>query len=126
MTWVGSTLDNYQWETILRSVSAHRAYRFVYDAQYEPQNIADFLILNPRMPRSLAFCVRFVDEALSFRARDYGARHDCHVTLDTMKAKLAVNSVKDIFDVGLHEFLGEFIADNNKLGAEIAAAYRFD
>ncbi len=126
VTWVGSTLDNYQWETILRSVSAHRAYRFVYDAQYEPQNIADFLILNPRMPRSLAFCVRFVDESLSFRARDYGARHDCHVTLDTMKAKLAVNSVKDIFDVGLHEFLGEFIADNNKLGAEIAAAYRFD
>ncbi len=32
--WVGSSLDNYQWESILRSVSAHRSYRWVYDADY--------------------------------------------------------------------------------------------
>ena len=53
---VGSTLDNYHWESILRSVSAHRSYRWVYDADYKPTNIADYLILNVRMPRSLTFC----------------------------------------------------------------------
>ncbi|TGR60056.1 alpha-E domain-containing protein, partial [bacterium M00.F.Ca.ET.194.01.1.1] len=41
ISWVGSTLDNYQWESILRSVSAHRSYRWVYDAEYKPTNIAD-------------------------------------------------------------------------------------
>src|SRR5690606_35211021 len=42
VSWVGSTLDNYQWESILRSVSAHRSYRWVYEADYKPTNIADF------------------------------------------------------------------------------------
>lgn len=125
VTWVGSSLDNYQWESILRSVSAHRSYRFVYEAQYKPQNIADFLILNVRMPRSLAFCVRFIEESLSFRAAEYGQRQKCHDTLDAMKAKLAFKSVRDIMDIGLHEFLAGFIAENNTLGAEIAEAYRF-
>ena len=46
VSWVGSTLDNYQWESILRSVSAHRSYRWVYEADYRPTNIADYLILN--------------------------------------------------------------------------------
>ena len=30
---VGTILDNYQWESILRSVAAHRSYRWVYDVQ---------------------------------------------------------------------------------------------
>src|SRR3954447_7341835 len=56
ISWVGSSLDNYQWESILRSVAAHRSYRWVYEADYRPTIIADYLILNGRMPRSLAFC----------------------------------------------------------------------
>lgn len=126
VSWVGSSLDNYQWESILRSVSAHRSYRWMYEAQYRPQNIADFLILNRRMPRSLAFCVRQIDEALTNRARDYGERHGCHETLDRMKQSLEARSIRDVFDVGLHEFLSAFIAENNALGAGIADAYRFD
>ena len=51
---VGTILDNYQWEAILRSVAAHRSYRWVYDVQYKPIHIADYLILNGRMPRSCA------------------------------------------------------------------------
>ena len=53
ISYVGTNLDNYQWESILRSVSAHRSYRWVYDVEYRPGNIADYLILNGRMPRSL-------------------------------------------------------------------------
>ena len=126
ISWVGSALDNAQWESILRSVSAHRSYRWVYEAEYTPQNIADFLILNTRMPRSLAFCARFINEALSFRERDYGERHVCHDTLDQIMGKLSVPSISAVFDQGLHEFLTGFIVDNNRLGAEIAEAYRFD
>ncbi len=82
ISWVGSTLDNYQWESILRSVSAHRSYRWVYDADYKPTNIADYLILNVRMPRSLTFCYRFLMEHLKFLADDYGERHACHATAE--------------------------------------------
>jgi len=125
VSWVGSTLDNYQWESILRSVAAHRSYRWVYEADYKPTNIADFLILNSRMPRSLAYSYRNIAESLGYLASEHGGRHECHGTVDATLGKLQVGSIKDIFDRGLHEFLVEFIGDNNKLGAEIAEEYRF-
>lgn len=123
--WVGSTLDNSQWESILRSVSAHRSYRWVYEADYRPTNIADYLIVNRRMPRSLAFCHRMISEHLGFLARDYGERHPCHDTADELEARLKVGSIKEVFDAGLHQFLGGFIGDNNKLGMQIATDYKF-
>ncbi|MGX8014044.1 alpha-E domain-containing protein [Mesorhizobium sp. ORM8.1] len=125
LSWVGSTLDNYQWESILRSVSAHRSYRWVYEADYKPTNIADYLILNVRMPRSLTFCYRFLGEHLKFLSDDYGERHACHATAEKIQATLRRGSIKDIFDHGLHEFLAEFIRDNTRLGDEIAQDYRF-
>ncbi len=109
VSWVGSSLDNYQWESILRSVSAHRSYRWVYEADYRPTNIADYLILNGRMPRSLTFCYRFLAEHLRFRDEDYGVRLPCHDTVEKTLAKLRVGSIKQIFDTGLHEFLTGFI-----------------
>lgn len=126
VSWVGSTLDNYQWESILRSVAAHRSYRWVYEADYKPTNIADFLILNSRMPRSLAFCYRNIAESLRYLEQEYGLRIKCHDTVDQTLSKLKVGSIKDIFDRGLHEFLVEFIGDNNSLGAQIAEEYRFN
>jgi uncharacterized alpha-E superfamily protein len=125
IAWVGSTLDNYQWESILRSVSAHRSYRWVYEADYRPSNIADYLILNGRMPRSLAFCYRFIAEHLEFLAEAYQMRHPCHETASQTHETLKVGSIKDIFDAGLHEFLSEFIRDNNRVGDEIAQDFRF-
>ena len=125
ISWVGSSLDNYQWESILRSVSAHRSYRWVYDADYKPTNIADYLILNARMPRSLTFCYRFILEHLDFLGSAYGERHSCHATAESIHRMLKVGSIKDIFDAGLHEFLRNFIRENTRLGDEIALNYRF-
>ncbi|TKT79311.1 alpha-E domain-containing protein [Aquamicrobium sp. LC103] len=125
ISWVGSSLDNYQWESILRSVAAHRSYRWVYEADYRPTNVADFLILNRRMPRSLAYCYRMILESLNFLGDDYDARHDCHDTAVQTMRMLQRGTIADIFDRGLHEFLGDFIRLNNKLGNEVAQAYRF-
>lgn len=125
ISWVGSSLDNYQWESILRSVSAHRSYRWVYEADYRPTNIADFLILNRRMPRSLAFCYRMIAESLNLLAEDYDERHACHATLAETVAKLKPGTINAIFDGGLHEYLRDFIRRNNKLGDEVAQDYRF-
>jgi len=125
ISWVGSSLDNYQWESILRSVSAHRSYRWVYDADYSPTNIADYLILNRRMPRSLAFCYLNIVQALRHLAEDYGARLACHETADRTMETLRIRSIKEIFEMGLHEFLSDFIGQNNRLGDEVAEGYRF-
>lgn len=125
LSWVGSSLDNYQWESILRSVAAHRSYRWVYDAVYKPSNIAEYLILNSRMPRSLTFCYRFIVEHLRFRAEEYGQSHPCIETAEQTLARLKAGAIGEIFDTGLHEFLDGFIADNNRFGEQIAKDYNF-
>lgn len=125
-SWVGSSLDNQQWESILRSVSAHRSYRWCYDTQYNASDIADFLILNSMMPRSLSFCYKTIIEALEDLAETYGTRHGSHDRAQQIRNGLRVNSVHDIFERGLHEFLAGFINDNNSFSQEVAADYRFN
>ncbi|WEJ33993.1 alpha-E domain-containing protein [Devosia sp. SD17-2] len=126
MSYVGGTMDNYQWESILRSVSAHRSYRWVYDSQYNPTHIADYLMLNGRMPRSLHFCYRNIVENLDFLAEDYGLRHACHNQAAHTLASIRGKQIEEVFDFGLHEFLTDFISQNNRLGVAIARAFNFD
>jgi len=123
--FVGSSLDNVQWETILRSVSAQRAYRWLNQGDINPRGIAEFLILDRRLPRSLAFCYTKIADNLGYLADDYGERHACHTTAEEVVNRLRTNSVDAIFDKGLHEFLEEFVRDNNALGVQIEQDYRF-
>ncbi|WP_185985108.1 alpha-E domain-containing protein [Aureimonas mangrovi] len=122
---VGSPLDNFQWGSILRSVSALRAYAWEYDAEFRANDIIDFLILNRRMPRSLAYSYRCIEESLSFIARTYGETHACHETAREIAARLEETDVNEIIDFGLHEFIERLILDNNRLSNEIAQSYRF-
>lgn len=125
ISYVGTTLDNFQWESILRSVSAHRSYRWVYDAEYNPVNIADYLILNGDMPRSLHFCYANIVERLDHLARGYGSiPHSLNLSRGTL-AKLEGQRIDTIFEGGLHEFLSDFIKQTNHLGNQIASDYNF-
>ena len=126
VTYVGSAVDTAQWESILRSVSAHRSYRWVYEAEYKASNIADYLILNDRMPRSLAFCYHSIVLNLGYLERDYGIRTKSSALSEVTKAKLTGRKIRDIIEGGLHEFLVEFINSNNVLGADIAEEFNFD
>ncbi|WP_029616919.1 alpha-E domain-containing protein [Pseudorhizobium marinum] len=123
---VGSSLDNMQWESILRSVSAHRSYSWVYDGEYRPSNIADFLILNGRMPRSLAYSYGKIVSNLHYLEREYEMRPAAIDTAERINAMLTNGSIGDIMDTGLHEFLEEFISRNNRLSMEISQGYRFN
>ncbi|MBC7675526.1 MAG: alpha-E domain-containing protein, partial [Rhodoferax sp.] len=55
--FVGSGLDNYQWTTLLRALSSHRAFHWAYGGEVTAGKIAHFLILNPQCPRALITCV---------------------------------------------------------------------
>lgn len=123
---VGSSLDNAQWESILRSVSAHRSYGWVYDGEYKAGNIADFLILNGQMPRSLAYCYEKIVSNLGYLAKEYDEHHAAHDTAASIRSSLQTRTIRDIMDQGLHEFLEAFVSRNNQLGQEISEGYRFN
>lgn len=122
---VGSTLDMVQWETILRSVSAQRAYHWLNGPDTSARGIAEFLILNPQVPRSLAFCYAKILDNLGHLEMEYGAQTPAHELAETINFKRLGQSIDAIFDSGLHEFVGSFLVANNELATQIALDYRF-
>jgi len=124
-SFVGGDVDIQQWTLILRAASAHRSYRHVYHDRYKAWNIADYLILRPEMPRSLVFCFSHITRTLEMLAESYGRRLACHDALAEVNAMLAGNSMDAIFQDGLHEFLTEFIARNDRLTLALSESYNF-
>lgn len=124
-SFVGTRLDNAQWEVILRSVSAERSYRWVHGGESSAIGIADFLILDERMPRSLAFCMSQTRQYLRQLEKVYGARHQSHILCDAITERIENARIEDIFQSGLHEFLGEFITESVQLAQHIEEDFRF-
>ena len=124
-SFVGSRLDNVQWETILRSVSAHSSFRWAVDGEYNAPNIAEFLILDRRMPRSLAFCASQLLDNLAYLTDDYGGDSRSLEKAKALRAKLKGKDINAIFDEGLHEFLEATLREIAELGLLIEEDYRF-
>jgi uncharacterized alpha-E superfamily protein len=87
--------------------------------------VADLLILNHQMPRSLAACYDEILRHLDLLAAHSGKRGPAHRLAAAGHAKLMGSDIDAIFAAGLHEFLTQFINDNNKLGDAIAEQYLF-
>jgi len=124
-TLVGGEIDIQQWTLILRAASAHRAYRHVYHDRYKAHNIADFLMLRPEMPRSLVYCARFVQQNVDNLATLYGRKESCHEAADNLLAMVETTNMDAIFASGLHEFLTEFVARNNRVTDALSESYNF-
>lgn len=120
---IGGSLDYFQWAAILRSVSALTAYHHVYRESFKPWLIADLLTLNRTMPRSLRASyenlVRFLDEL----AREHGRQGQSQRIARTILTRLENTTIEKVFQMGLHEFIEEFVRDNNRLGQAIAEQY---
>ena len=120
---VGGPLDYYQWAGILRSVSALTAYHWVYRESLKPWLIADLLILNDQMPRSLSSCYENLVQNLDRIAGAYGRQGPAQRQARGIRTRLQNSRMEEIFQSGLHEFIGSFIKDNNKLGSAISQQY---
>ncbi|MDF1801930.1 alpha-E domain-containing protein [Thalassovita sp.] len=124
-SFVGSSMDNTQWENILRSVSAERSFGWLYGGEVSASTIADFLILDRRMPRSLAFCHAKILENLEHLESEYGERQPCQDLSEKCAARYRNRKVYEIFEDGLHEFLETAIQDTAQLAAQIEQDFRF-
>jgi len=120
---VGGTLDYFQWTTMLREVSANTAYRWVYRTSVKPWLVADLLMLNRQMPRSLASCYEVIVRHTDLLAEAYGRRGPSQRQARAVLARLHSARIEDVFQSGLHEFITSFLIDNSKLGAAIAEQY---
>ena len=120
---VGGPLDYFQWSAILRSVSALTAYHWVYRENVKPWLVADLLILKDEMPRSLASCYENLVQNLDRIASAYGRQGPAQRQARAVRARFENSKIDDVFQHGLHEFIGGFIEDNNRLGTAVAQQY---
>jgi uncharacterized alpha-E superfamily protein len=104
-------------------VSALTSYHWVYRESLKPWLIADLLILNDQMPRSLASCYENLVHNLDYIARAYGRQGGAQRLARGIRTRLENSRMEDVFQHGLHEFIGEFVADNNRLGSTISQQY---
>ena len=97
---VGGSLDYFQWTTILREVSALTAYHWVYREGVKPWLVADLLILNRQLPRSLANCYEILVRHLDLIADAYGRRGPSQRLASGMLAQLSATQIEDVFAAG--------------------------
>lgn len=124
-SFVGTSMDNTQWETILRSVSAQRAFSWLHGGDITPNAVTDFLILDKGMPRSMAFCNGKIRGNLEHLEKTYGQRQNSQDRADAICAKYEGRDVDEIIDDGLHEFLEDAITENAQLASQIETDFRF-
>ncbi len=121
--FVGSGLDNYQWQVLLRALSAHRAFHWAYGGEITAAKIAHFLILNHQSPRSLISATTSAMEHLDDLAQAYDKIGPAQMRARALVAELSETRVEEVFDEGLHEFLTRFIRDISELSDMVYASY---
>ena len=125
LSHVGSRIDSGQWEQVLRSVAGASAYSYLNAGRIEARGIVEFLVLDERFPRSLAFCHSALRETLAALARLHEGEGGCHRLLSEADGHMRGLTVDEIFDQGLHEFLIDFMARNAAIANAITEDYRF-
>lgn len=123
---IAQAAKNVQWETILRIASALRSYRWLNGADMSPDTIAEFLILDRRMPRSIRFCIDTVAGNLANLEEFYGQKYNSRQQADALRDNLRSGSIGEIYDIGLRTYISETLVQNGALSRQIEREFRFN
>ncbi len=127
LSYVGSSLDTGQWDSVLRSLSARARLSLAQrraDRCARDRRIPDPRRSIPAQPRLLLRCAaRPIWRSL---LRCMGSESQCHTLMREAEAKLANATIDPIFDTGLHEFLVELHCRQPGDRQAISDDYRFD
>jgi uncharacterized alpha-E superfamily protein len=122
---VGGVIDRDQWTTILHTVSANTAYRWLYHDELKPWLVADMLILRSEMPRSLAGATDEVVQHLAYIGKRLGRQGEADRLARRRQTTLSRTAIDSIFAQGLHEYLEGFVVENAQLDRAIAQQFKF-
>jgi uncharacterized alpha-E superfamily protein len=102
LSMVGSALDYYQWAALLKSLSGFEAFRRSYHSGFMPADVAEFVVLNPDFPRSIAFSVERMGAALEIIGLQ--GKDTTRSAFGEISGMVSTTA-QDIFGEGLHEYL---------------------
>lgn len=122
---VGGTVDRDQWTTILQTVSAVTAYRWLYDDGLKPANVIDLLLSRSELPRSLAASVEETLTMLTSLAKSLGTQGEADRMARARLTGVARTRSGDVIASGLHQYLQALIAENAQLHDAIGRQFKF-
>jgi uncharacterized alpha-E superfamily protein len=122
---VGGVVDRDQWTTILQTVSAVTAYRWLYSDGLTPANVIDLLIASPELPRSLVASAETAVDILGLLAERTGSHGEADRMARMRAARLARTRTGEVIAGGLHQYLQSFIDENSRLHEAIGRQFRF-
>jgi len=122
---VGGAVDRDQWTTILQTVSAVNAYRWLYREGLQARSVAELLILRRELPRSLAACAEEIVQHLNALGKQTGFQGEADRLARLRHARLGETRIRPIILDGLHEYLEAFLEENAALNGAIARQFRF-
>lgn len=121
---VGTTLDDLQWSSVLRSVSGFETYRKQFHT-ITVQRVVEFLVLDRYFPRAVQFCVDRADDSLHAISGSplNTYRNTAEQRLGRLKAELAYSDVQSIVNQGLHEFIDDLQTKLNEVATAIQETF---
>ncbi len=122
---VGGAVDRDQWTTILQTVSAVNAYRWLYRDGLKPWLVAELLMLRRELPRSLAASSEEVVLHLNALGKQTGFQGEADRLARLRHARMGDTKIRDVSKRGLHQYLDEFLEENAEINAAIARQFRF-
>ncbi len=116
-----TTVDYYRWHALLRSVGAYESFREMFSETINAERVAELLILRPEVPRSLLSCLQMLCELLPAIEGDAGL--DAKRLAAVQLARLQYGDMEHIVDIGLHDYLTDFLRRINELADTIQSEY---
>ena len=111
----------FEWAALLHSLGAFEAYQAIYADQIEADHVAELLILNPYLPRSLRACLHEIAELLAQIEGNSGRASKRLAT--SLAANLRYGDMAYIHERGLHAYLTDFLGRINQIAEQINIDY---
>ena len=127
-TGVDGSLDESQWNAVLRSAAGYHAFRRVHWREMRPQDVAGFLLFNQSFPRSVRTCTGEVRSKIAslhhlLGVDETAAILTCAAELDD---KLAAADIYAVLESGLHIYLDELQRRLGRLSDDLSAAMFYE
>jgi len=118
--YIGTPYDHILWGSILRSASAFEMYRKRY-GQIVPDQIIEFLVLDPEFPRAIHNCLIIAELSLRNISGTMRGRftNRAEKALGRLLADIDYTTIDDIKGVGLHEFIDGLQTRLNSASEEV-------
>src|ERR1700758_4118254 len=109
--------DDLDWVSLLASCSAFEAYCKVYTADFKPDRVAEFLLLNAEFPYSVRYSIESMNTALDAIARLASVRKAGRVEriVGKLRSSLAFAQIDDIISRDFQRFLSSIIEQCHSL-----------